>query len=198
MNAFEHLICSSSLWRHLTQRRLLPWILSDTLLGDHVLEIGAGYGAATSLLRKSVPRVTSLEYNHNATRRLKSLPNDGPGEALTGDGSQLPFPAQTFSSILAVLVLHHLKSKALQDQMLAEVFRVLRAGGTFVAFEINDSWIHRVGHFRSTFTPMSPSSAFTRLTAAGFSRISIDFRAGAFRLSALRAEEELLCARASA
>jgi len=198
MNAVEHFICSSSLWRHLTQRHLLPWVLSDMRLGDHVLEIGAGYGPATSLLRKSVARVTSLEYNHNATVKLKSLDNGRRGEALTGDGSQLPFPADTFSSVIAVLVLHHMKTRELQDQMMAEVFRVLRPGGIFVTFEVTDSWIHRVGHFRSTFTPISPGSAFARLTAAGFSRISVDFRGGGFRLSATRAQEEKLSAAASA
>jgi len=84
---------------------------------------------------------------------------------------------------------------------MAEAFRVLRPGGIFVAFEITDGWIHRVGHFGSTFTPVSPGSAFAGLTAAGFSRISVDFRPGGFRVSALRAkdaEEELLAAAATA
>jgi hypothetical protein len=78
----------------------------------------------------------------------------------------------------------------LQDLAFAEVLRVLRPGGTFLAFEINDSWIHHLGHFKSTFTPLSPGSAFARLTLAGFSRVSVDFRRGGFRLHALRAKPE--------
>src|ERR1700752_1291734 len=113
MNAVEHFICSSSLWRHLTQRHLLPWVLSDMRLGDHVLEIGAGYGPATSLLRKSVARVTSLVYDPNATVKLKLLVNCRGGEALTSEGSPLPFPADPFSSVIAVLVLHHMKTQEL-------------------------------------------------------------------------------------
>lgn len=187
MNAAEHLICSSSLWRYFNKRKLLPWILSETDLGDHLLEIGAGYGAATGYLRKRVSRVTSVEYDRLSTRklRLQHAQRSG-GGAVHGDATRLPFASQTFSSALAVLVLHHLGSRELQDRTFAEIFRVLRPRGIFMAFEITDSWIHRVGHVRSTFTPVSPGSAFGRLSAAGFSPIALDLRKGAFRFIATR------------
>jgi SAM-dependent methyltransferase len=190
MNAAEHFICSSSLWRYLTGRQLLPWILSGTLLGDHLLEIGAGYGAATPHLKTRVSRVTSLEYDHNATLKLKSRNGNGLASAIRGDAARLPFASRTFSSVLAILVLHHLKSSDLQDRMFAEAFRVLRPGGVFVAFEIMNSWFHRASHIRSTFTPVAPPSAFPRLSAAGFSRITLDLRKGAFRMNALRPNEQ--------
>jgi len=190
MNRLEHLLCASSAWRYLTQRQLLPWVVSGARLGGHVLELGAGYGAATSRLRTAVPRVTSLEYDANSVRELNAHHQDGPGAALRGDAARLPFAGETFSSAIAILVLHHLKSRQLQNEMFAEVFRVLRPGGVFLAFEINDSWIHRLGHIKSTFTPVSPGSAFARLTQAGFSHIAADLRRGGFRLSATRAKEE--------
>jgi ubiquinone/menaquinone biosynthesis C-methylase UbiE len=188
MNAAEHFICSSSLWRYITQRQILPWVLSSTPLGDHLLEVGAGYGAATKLLKSRVPQVTSLDYDHNSTLKLKLRHDPLLSRAVRGDAALLPFPSQTFSSVLAILVLHHLKSPELQDQMFAEVFRVLRTGGIFMAFEITDGWIHRIGHIRSTFTPVPPASVFSRLTAAGFSNIVLDLRRGAFRLTAIRPE----------
>jgi SAM-dependent methyltransferase len=190
MNTLEHFLCSSSLWRYISQRQVLPWVLSDVRLGDHLLEIGAGYGAATQFLQQRVARVTSLEYNHGSTLKLKSNHNGHPGGVLRGDASQLPFAGQTFSSAIAVLVFHHLRSREAQDLAFAEVLRVLRPGGVFLAFEINDSWIHHVGHYKSTFTPLTPGSAFARLTQAGFSRVSVDFRRGGFRLHALRAKAE--------
>jgi ubiquinone/menaquinone biosynthesis C-methylase UbiE len=190
MNAAEHFICSSSLWRYLTKRKLLPWILSETDLGDHLLEVGAGYGAATSHLRERVPRVTSLEYDRLSTRKLKQQHDGHSGGAVHGDATKLPFASKTFSSTLAILVLHHLKSRQLQDRVFAEVFRVLKPGGVFVAFEITDSWIHHVGHIRSTFTPVSPGSAFGRLSTAGFSPIALDLRKGAFRFIAIRPDGE--------
>jgi ubiquinone/menaquinone biosynthesis C-methylase UbiE len=107
-----------------------------------------------------------------------------------GDAAELPFPERTFSAAIAVLVLHHLRSSELQDRAFAEIFRVLRPGGVFLAFEIPDGWLQRVGHIHSTFTPVALASAFARLTAAGFSRVTVDFRRGAFRLRALRARED--------
>ena len=54
MNKFENWFCGSSVWRFVTERKLLPWILSGYALGDHVLEVGAGPGATThELLRRA-------------------------------------------------------------------------------------------------------------------------------------------------
>ena len=71
MNHLEHFFCSTSLWQRMTHRFLLPWVLSGARLGDHVLEIGAGYGAATGHLLKLAPRVTSLEYDARLLQNLK-------------------------------------------------------------------------------------------------------------------------------
>ncbi|PMW03419.1 hypothetical protein C1X40_34430, partial [Pseudomonas sp. GW456-11-11-14-TSB2] len=47
----------------------------------------------------------------------------------------------------------------------------------------------RAIHYKSTFTPVAPASAFARLSAAGFSRVSVDFRHGGFRIRARKATE---------
>jgi len=190
MNSMEHFFCSTSLWQRMTHRFLLPWVLSGARLGAHVLEIGAGYGAATGHLLKLAPRVTSLEYDPRLLRKLESKHRCAELTTLCGDASSLPFVDQSFSSAVAILVLHHLKSLELQDRALAEVHRVLRPGGSFFAFEINDGWIHRAAHYQSTFIPVTPGSAFARLTKAGFSKISVDFRSGGYRVSARRAADE--------
>jgi SAM-dependent methyltransferase len=186
MNAFEHFFCSSRLWRVISERQLLPWVLSGAQLGDHVLEIGAGYGAATPYLNERVAHITSLEYDRNVLLRMKSRNGSGARTPVQGDGARLPFTGATFSSAVAILVLHHLKSVEQQDQMFAEVFRALRPGGVFLAFEIGDTLLNRAIHLRSTFTPLAPGSVFARLTAAGFSKVSVDFRRAGFRLTAVR------------
>lgn len=190
MNRMEHFFCSTSLWQSMTHRFLLPWVLSGARLGNHVLEVGAGYGAATGHLLKLAPRVTSLEYDPSLLEKLKAKHQCTELTTLCGDAARLPFADQSFSSAVAILVLHHLKSRELQDRALAEVHRVLRPGGSFFAFEINDGWIHRLAHYRSTFIPVTPGSAFARLTQAGFSKISMDFRGGGYRVSARRSAEE--------
>ncbi len=190
MNTLEHFFCSTSVWQRITHRHLLPWILSGSLLGEHVLEIGSGSGPATGLLLKLAPQVTSLEFDTRSLNRLRTKHRDAAIAPLCGDAATLPFANASFSSAVAILVLHHLRSRELQDRAFAEVHRVLRPGGSFFAFEINDGWIHRFGHYKSTFTPLTPGSAFARLTQAGFSKVSVDFRRGGFRLAAGKAAEE--------
>lgn len=189
MNAVEHLFCSSSFWRYFSDRHFLPRVLSGAQLGDHLLEIGAGYGAATAHLQSHVARVTSLDYDLNSVRKLKFRNNGGSTTAVCGDASQLPFDCQTFSSAVAILMLHHLKSTQLQDQMFAEVFRILRPGGLFLAFDITHLWLHPILHARSTYTPVSPATVVPRLNSVGFSNVALDVRTGAFRVTATRPEE---------
>ena len=187
MNRMEHFFCSTSLWQRMTHRYVLPWVLSGARLGDHVLEIGAGSGAATGRLKKAAPRVTSLEYDARALERLRAKHGRNGVNPLRADAAALPFADETFSSAIAILVLHHLKSRELQDRAIAEVHRVLRPGGSFFVFEIEDGWMERFAHYRSTFVPVSAGSAFARLTKAGFSKISVDFRRGGYRFRARKA-----------
>jgi ubiquinone/menaquinone biosynthesis C-methylase UbiE len=186
VNQFENWFCASSFWRTVTRKHLLSWILSGTELGEHVLEIGAGPGAATEELRKRAARVTSLDYNHAFAVGIAQGNLCANGAVLQGDASALPFPERTFSAAIAVLVLHHLKSREAQERAFAEIFRVLRPGGVFLAVEIQDGWLNRIVHIRSTFVPVAPDSAKERLEAAGFSSVSFGYKGSAYRLRAVR------------
>jgi ubiquinone/menaquinone biosynthesis C-methylase UbiE len=185
MNALENWYCSTSFWRWLTRKRLLPWLLGGADLGNHLLEIGAGPGAATPELRKRVPRVTSLEYDHAFAARLAQKHGNGAG-VVQGDAAALPFPDRTFSSAVAILMLHHLRSSELQDRTFAEVHRVLQPGGRFFAFEVPDGWFNRVIHTNSTFVPLQPATLPARLNTAGFAGVTLDQRPGGFRFRAAR------------
>jgi len=185
LNALENWFCSTSFWRRTTEQELLPWILADVPLGEHLLEVGAGAGSATSALWRRAPRVTSLEYDHALVAKLAQQ-NGRRASVVQGDAAALPFANATFSCALAVLVFHHLKSSALQDRAFAEIHRVLRPGGVFLAMEIPDGWFHRLIHFRSTFTPVPPASLVARLANAGFRDVRIDSRSEGFRFQASR------------
>ena len=150
------------------------------------MELGAGPGAATDELARLAARVTSLEYDHAFAAQLGARVNPASVTVIQGDAATLPFSDGTFSSAIAILMLHHLRSNALQDRAFAEIARVLRPGGVFLAFEIQNSWLHRVGHIRSTFVPVDPRSVIAKLIAAGFSNGTVDFRRGGFRIRALR------------
>jgi ubiquinone/menaquinone biosynthesis C-methylase UbiE len=184
MNRLENWFCASGLWRNLTERKWLPWALENMDLGEHVLEVGAGPGAATAELARRVRSVTSLEYSHDFCVRLQA--KSDAACVVQADASVLPFESHTFTSAIAVLVLHHLRSSDAQDRAFAEIFRVLKPGGVFVALEIQDGWLTRVAHFRSTFVPVSTDRLDSRLGAAGFSNVSVNNRNGTIRIHAER------------
>lgn len=195
MNRLENWFCTSSFWRRITREQFLPWLLAGVELGDHVLEIGAGAGAATEELRKRAARVTSLEFSRELLAKLVQLDRlDGAAghrndAAVQGDAAVLPFPEKTFSAVIAVLMLHHLPSREAQDRAFTESFRVLRPGGVFVALDIENGWFNRVLHIRSTFVPLSPAELPARLGAAGFSDVNVTFRSAGFRFTAQRPAE---------
>src|SRR5690348_14245530 len=109
MNYFEKWYCGSALWRYLTRRQLLPWMLQGAVLGEHVLELGAGAGPATMELAGRAPRVTSLEYDHQSALKLHTRVMYSSVSVIQGDAAALPFPDTTFSTAIAILMLHHLK-----------------------------------------------------------------------------------------
>ena len=184
MNSLENWFCASGFWRSLTEQKWLPWALEGVNLGEHVLEVGAGPGAATSALAARAPRVTSLEYNHRFCVGLRAkFPAAG---VVQGDAAILPFEDCTCTAAIAVLVLHHLPSTEAQDCAAMEIHRVLRPGGVFVALEIDDGWLSRVLHIRSTFVAVAPDQVGSRLRAAGFANVEVKNRSGGFLLRAKR------------
>jgi ubiquinone/menaquinone biosynthesis C-methylase UbiE len=130
--------------------------------------------------------VTSLEYSLDFAVRLKHRTFADSPDVVQGDASSLPFPERCFSSVVAILVIHHLRSSELQDLAFAECYRVLKPAGIFVAFEINDGWFNRALHTHSTFVPLATSALTHRLTTAGFSKVSIEARPAGFRTIAMR------------
>lgn len=186
MNAFENWFCATPFWRRITQRHILPWLLNGYSLGDSVLELGAGPGATTEALRHRSAHITSLEYDHKFAAQIGSRYGKTNVSVLQGDAASLPFPDATFSSATAILVLHHLRSSQQQEKTFAEIHRVLKPDGVFLVFEISDSWIHRLGHFKSTFVPIAPDAASARMKALGFANILVEKQRGAFRICASR------------
>lgn len=99
------------------------------------LDLGAGRGIASYALAKAGWTVVAIEpdpsdlVGRGAIRRIAQ--SEGlPIEALEEFGERLPCESVSFDLILARQVLHHAKDLS---ALCAEVFRVLKPGGTFIA-----------------------------------------------------------------
>lgn len=187
MNRLENWFCASRFWQEFSARRLAPFLLEGVALGEHALELGAGAGAATLLLQQRAERVTALERDPYLLKTLCARVRGARTTVLRGDATALPFPDETFSSAVAVLVLHHIETAELQDRLFAEARRVLRPGGVFVALEVADGLLARMAHIGDTFVPLDRSALPRRLAAFGFGEVSITARPFLFRFRAVRA-----------
>ena len=107
-------------------------------------------------------------------------------EVVKGDATEMPFANAQFSSTVCFTMLHHVHTPALQDQLLREVWRVLRPGGVFVGTDSLQSLFMRLIHIRDTLVPIVPGTFGDRLQAAGFQVMEIEKNSEAFRFHARR------------
>ena len=185
MNWFHRHVCRSGRWRRRV-KRLLPWALHGVELGDDVLEIGPGPGVTTDLLRGRARRLTALEVDSAAAAALEQRLNGLGVRVVHGDGAAMPFADGDFSGVVALTMLHHVPSAAMQDRLLAEARRVLRPGGVFAGFDGTDSFLFRLIHLGDTYTPVDPETFGQRLEAAGFAEVAVERGWARFRFRATR------------
>jgi ubiquinone/menaquinone biosynthesis C-methylase UbiE len=185
MNRLHRWLCRSDRWRSTVAQRL-PWAIGDTDLGANVLEIGPGPGLTTDLLRTSVPRLTALELDPALASSLSSRLKESNVRVVKGDATGMPFGESEFSGAVSFTMLHHVPSRELQDEVLCEVFRVLRPGGLFVGSDSLQSWFMRIIHIGDTFVPVNPDTFGGRLESAGFEVLEVQKNSQAFRFRARR------------
>lgn len=100
--------------------------------GARVADLGCGSGVFTDLLHRQGYDAIGLDISPKliALGKVK-YPKV---EFLEGDVEHLPFPSSSLDGILLSGLVHHLPDPTL---CAAEVFRVLKPGGAFVAFDPN-------------------------------------------------------------
>lgn len=189
MNRLHHWLCRSAGWRKTVWQRV-PWALSTAELGDRVLELGPGPGLATDLLRQRVRSLTAIEVDPILAESLGRRLRGSNVRIVVGDATEMPFPAEQFSSVVSFTMLHHVSSIALQDQLFAEVRRVLKPGGVFVGSDSRQSWQMRMIHIGDTLVPLNPDTVSARLELAGFEVLEIEKNSRAFRFHARRPVRE--------
>jgi SAM-dependent methyltransferase len=140
-----------------------------------VLEVGPGYGATTDVRAESLPKLTAVEIDCSLAAILTD--RFAPLSSVTiirGDAAALEFPTGRFSGAVSFTMLHHVATVALQDRLFAEVGRVLRPGGVFVAGDSLAS-LEPEGHRQGdTYNPVDPEGLAVRLVVAGFTGIEVE------------------------
>jgi len=160
-------------WAAYLHEEILPVVTSGVDLGDDMLEIGPGPGAATEWLRHRVRRLVAVELEADAAAALRARFAGTNVVAEVGDATALGYPDESFDSVGMFTMLHHVPTRALQDALLASALRVLRPGGTLVGSDSLAS--DRLHHFHAgdTYNPVEPAALLTRLQTLGFAEMTI-------------------------
>jgi SAM-dependent methyltransferase len=154
------------------QADLLPWLRTAPDLGNDVLEIGPGPGLTSDLLRTRTAQLTCVEIDAPLAQALAERLAGTNVEVIHGDATATGLDADRFSSATCFSMLHHVPSPELQDQVFAEVHRVLRPGGHFLGTDSFDVEPIRQGHVDDVFVPINPATFPARLEAVGFTDVS--------------------------
>lgn len=166
-------VCTSPEWAQHIQTEILPVLTRDVDLGADMLEIGPGPGAATDWLRHKVGRLTAVEIDETAAALLAGRCADTRVTIVTGSGTDLRYPANSFDSVGCFTMLHHVPTLALQNKILSEAFRVLRPGGALIGSDSLPSTDLHEFHAGDTYNPIEPASLLSRLQTLGFAEITV-------------------------
>ncbi|OYV59035.1 MAG: hypothetical protein B7Z69_08170 [Actinobacteria bacterium 21-73-9] len=173
MNENHAQLCPSPEWAALIHDEVLPALVALADLGEEMLELGPGPGAATDWLRHRVGHLVALESDPVAAARLRERLGSTNVEVLTGDAIDTALAAESFDAVGAFTMLHHVATFEGQQRVLAEAYRVLRPGGAFLGSDsLASDGLHHF-HEGDTYNPVEPSSFLVRLRAAGFRRVTV-------------------------
>ena len=173
MNENHAKLMPSPEWAAYIQDEVLPVVTAQVDLGREMLEIGPGPGAATGWLRRRVGRLVAVEHEEEAAGRLADRFAGTNVEVVHGDAAVLGYPDASFDTVATCTMLHHVPTRALQDMVLAEAFRVLRPGGTFLGSDSLPSDDLHQFHEGDTYNPVEPAAFLTRLQTVGFAAITL-------------------------
>lgn len=174
MNELHLQFCASAEWAEIIEGEVLPWAVGDHDLGDDVLEVGAGPGLTTDVLRQRVARLTAVEIDPELAGALRSRLRGTNVEVVEGDATRLPLESDRFSAATTFNMLHHVPSAELQDRVLAELCRVLRPGGLLIGTDGVASDTLDEFHVGDVYVPCDPAGMPARLRAAGFVDVRVD------------------------
>jgi ubiquinone/menaquinone biosynthesis C-methylase UbiE len=165
----EHLeLLQSDDWRNILRDLIMPWALGSTELGDDVLEVGPGPGLTTDELAPKVKALTAVELDDDLAVKLAARMNGSNVEVVNADATDMPFEDDRFTGAVSFTMLHHVPTTELQDELFAEVARVLQPGGVFVASDSVASDELKALHDDDVYNPVDPTTVEARLTGAGF------------------------------
>jgi SAM-dependent methyltransferase len=181
MNEGHLQVLSSDGWARMLATNLLPWLKAVGDLGDEVLEIGPGPGLTTDLLRQLTTQLTVVEIDASLAGALAARLRGTNVDVVHADATVTGLPTSHFSAVTCFGMLHHVPTTEQQDQVFAEMHRVVRPAGCFIGTDGLDTEATRLFHDKDVFVPIDPGTLGARLEAAGFTDVRVEVADHEFR-----------------
>lgn len=118
--------------RFATYARLLPALKLPE--GGRVLDLGCGAGVYSRYLGGKGYRVVGVDFAWRVAARAQERTDSGCTAYLSGDAGCLPFAAESFDHVLCIGLFQSLQRPQVA---LAEIFRVLKPGGSCCLMTLN-------------------------------------------------------------
>lgn len=115
---------------HATWQHWMPWLRQEVGEGARWLDLGCAYGFLVEEARRAGFRAVGLDASRYALSQAREHAADAAGRVLQGHAEAVPFPDAAFDVVTAFDLLEHVPAP---ERLLAEVARVLRPGGLFLA-----------------------------------------------------------------
>lgn len=140
-------ISKNNLIEHLARYRIV-----NGLQNSIVLDIGCGTGAGTNIMAKNFKKVCGVDISFDAIKYCKKYWKKKNISFITGSGTNIPFPADTFDIVVAFEVFEHIRE---WKKFLLEIKRVAKPNGKIYISTPNKD-IHSPG----TKKPINPYHFF--------------------------------------
>lgn len=173
MNEDHQVFCSSAEWSDYLRDYVVGRFLAGLELGEKMLEVGPGPGAATEFLRHRVRSLTALDVDAPAAAALAAKFAGTNVQVIAGDAVTAGLPDESFDSIASFTMLHHIPTTSSQLSLLAEAFRMLRPGGCLVGSDsLASDDLHQF-HAGDTYNPVEPVWLVIQLRTLGFNPVTV-------------------------
>jgi SAM-dependent methyltransferase len=173
MNSNHARLCPSPEWAAYIQEEVLPSLTRDCGLGEEMLEIGPGPGAATEWLRHRVSRLTVVEIDPVAATALADRYAGTNVDVVVEDAAGLSQQGESFDAVGCFTMLHHVPARRSQGRIIAQAFRVLRPGGVLIGSDSLASDDLHAFHAGDTYNPVDPAWLVSSLQDTGFGALTV-------------------------
>jgi SAM-dependent methyltransferase len=165
--------CTGPDWQRMLEETILPGALELVDLGPQVVEVGPGPGFTTDVLLRSAEHVTAVEIDPTLAEQLRQRLGGADVTVVVGDARRTGLEASSHTGAASFHMLHHVPTDAEQDEVFAELARVVRPGGALLLADGFDSDGVRQFHEGDIYNPIDPGTLPARLGAAGFTGINV-------------------------